>query len=38
LAATLPVPDGWVRWILIGGITVGFFVAVEVLYRRFDSS
>lgn len=34
LAATLPVPDGLVRWALVGAIIAGFFVAIEMLYRH----
>jgi hypothetical protein len=34
LAATLPVPDGLVRWVLIATILAGFIVVTEVLYRR----
>jgi hypothetical protein len=35
-AATLPVPDGPVRWVMIGLILVGWYVAMHVLSRRAE--
>jgi hypothetical protein len=35
-AATLPVPDGPVRWVMIGLILVGWYVAMHVLARRAE--
>jgi hypothetical protein len=33
-AATLPIPDGLVRWIVLGLIVVGWYVGMYVLVRR----
>jgi hypothetical protein len=35
-AATLPVPGGPVRWVMIGLILVGWYVAMHVLARRAE--
>jgi hypothetical protein len=32
--ATLPIPDGLVRWVVLGLIVVGWYVGMYVLARR----
>jgi hypothetical protein len=33
-AATLPIPDGLVRWVVLGLIVVGWYVGMYMLARR----